>query len=231
MLERQIEAVLNQSIPVHPTDIHVWYNESGIDQPDPKDVRINTYRCNWNTKFFGRFTLPHLCRTKYIAIFDDDNLPMENWLRSCLHTINQEETNGILGGTGVTLEGTNSVTKIGWNGSHLDRTSRVDYVGQTWFFRREWAKYMWYEEPTTRDNGEDITFSYLAQKHGGINTFVPPHPESDKSVWSTDFKTAWDEGRDSNASWRLKNHLDVRYKMMESYVRAGWETVNSISYE
>lgn len=227
MLERQIEAVLNQSVPIHPTDIHVWYNESGIDQPDPEDVRINTYRCNWNTKFFGRFTIPMLCRTKYIAVFDDDNLPMENWFRSCVHTINQPESNGILGGTGVTING-NSQTKAGWNGDHLDDTTRVDFVGQSWFFRREWAKYMWYEDPITWDNGEDIMFSYLSQKYGNINTFVPPHPEKDKSLWSTDYKTAWDEGRDRSASWRKAGHRDVRHNIQVHCARNGWNTVHGL---
>ena len=96
MLERQIEAVLDQTVHVHPKDIHVWYNESGVDNRDPKDNRINTYRCNWNTKFFGRFTIPLMCKSEYIAVFDDDNLPMSDWFKNCLETINNPETNGIL---------------------------------------------------------------------------------------------------------------------------------------
>ena len=234
MLERQIEAVLNQSVDIDPSDIHVWYNKSGVDQPLPENKAIKTYVSNWNSKFFGRFAAALLCRTKYIAIIDDDNLPMKNWFRSCLHTINQPETNGILGGTGVTLlpgkskKGHIPLSKIGWNGTHLEDVSRVDYIGQTWFFRKEWAKYIWYEEPLTWDNGEDIMFAYLAQKHGGVNTFVPPHPESDKSVWSTNPKTAWDVGRDKNASWRIRSHRNVRDELHTWCIENGWDTVNGL---
>ena len=72
-LESQIESILNQSVEIKPENIHVWYNPvMGIEQPNPKDSRIKTYRSSWNTKFFGRFTIPLMCRTKYIAMFDDD---------------------------------------------------------------------------------------------------------------------------------------------------------------
>lgn len=223
MLERQIESVLNQTMPVLPVDIHVWYNEAGVDQPPPADQRIKTYRSNWNTKFHGRFMIPLICRNPYIAIFDDDNLPGKRWFENCINVINREETNGILGGTGVFVNGGRE--KIGWNGVHSDKTERVDFIGQTWFFRKEWAKYMWYEEPVCWDNGEDIMFCYLAQKYGDINTFVPPHPESDTDYWSTDYKTAWDQGRDKNASWRKGGHRRVRSEIYDECIKRGWKVL------
>jgi len=238
MLNRQIEAILDQTIGVEPEDIHVWYNPSGVFQDIPKNRKVNTYASSWNTKFFGRFTIPMLCRTNYIAVFDDDNIPMPGWFESCLNVINEEETNGILGGVGITILSKETykksgVTRLpientGWNGYHLDETVRVDYVGQTWFFRREWAKYMWWEDPVTWDNGEDIMFSYLSQKYGGINTFVPPHPEGVPEIWSTDFKTAWDAGRDSNASWRKKGHTSTRDLVHLHCIENGWETVHGL---
>ena len=238
MLNRQIEAILDQTIGVEPEDIHVWYNPSGVFQDIPKNRKVNTYASSWNTKFFGRFTIPMLCRTDYIAVFDDDNIPMPGWFESCLNVINEEETNGILGGVGITILSKETykksgVTRLpientGWNGYHLDETVRVDYVGQTWFFRREWAKYMWWEDPVTWDNGEDIMFSYLSQKYGGINTFVPPHPEGVPEIWSTDFKTAWDAGRDSNASWRKKGHTPTRDLVHLHCIDNGWKTVHGL---
>lgn len=238
MLNRQIEAILDQTIGVEPEDIHVWYNPSGVFQDIPKNRKVNTYASSWNTKFFGRFTIPMLCRTDYIAVFDDDNIPMPGWFESCLNVINEEETNGILGGVGITILSKETykksgVTRLpientGWNGYHLDETVRVDYVGQTWFFRREWAKYMWWEDPVTWDNGEDIMFSYLSQKYGGINTFVPPHPEGVPEIWSTDFKTAWDAGRDSNASWRKKEHTPTRDLVHLHCIDNGWKTVHGL---
>ena len=55
-------------------DIHVWYNKSDVVQYFPIDKDIKIYVCNWNTKFFGRFTIPLLIKTPYIALFDDDIL-------------------------------------------------------------------------------------------------------------------------------------------------------------
>lgn len=231
MLEKQIQAIKNQSIPVDSKNIHVWYNKSDVAQYFPVDKDINTYACNWNTKFFGRFTVPLLVRTPYVALFDDDILPQKDWLKNCLETIEKPETNGILGGSGVVLLGkyyAPFANKIGWNGQHLDKTACVDLVGHAWFFRQEWTKYLWYEKPYTWDNGEDIMFSFLAQKYGGINTFVPPHPESNKNLWSSDVKTGNEIGNDANASWTKGSHYPERGKICEFCINNGWKTVNNI---
>ena len=53
-LETQIKSILDQSVEIKPENIHVWYNKvDGVIQPNPKDNRIKTYRCNWNTTFFS----------------------------------------------------------------------------------------------------------------------------------------------------------------------------------
>ncbi len=72
-LEKQIESILNQSIDIKPENIHVWYNKvDGIEQPNPKNENIKTYRCNWNTTFFSRFTILLLCRSRYFTMIDND---------------------------------------------------------------------------------------------------------------------------------------------------------------
>lgn len=230
MLEKQIESIKNQSIPIKSENIHVWYNMSDVEQLLPIDEKINTYECSWNTKFWGRFTIPLLLKTQYVAMFDDDIIPQKNWFKNCLNTIQKPETNGILGGSGVVIHGRGYVPhhKYGWNGTHSNNTERADLVGHAWFFRQEWAKYLWYEKPYTWDNGEDIMFSYLAQKYGNINTFVPPHPENDKSLWSSDFNIGNTVGSDDNASWRIGNHLNVRGEICVKCIDNGWKTVNNI---
>ena len=229
MLERQIQAIRNQSIPIKSENIHVWYNKSDVPQYLPINKKINTYACNWNTKFWGRFTIPLLLNTKYIAMFDDDIIPQIDWFKNCLDTIEKPETNGILGGSGVVIHKGGYIpnNKFGWNSNHSDRTERVDLVGHAWFYRQEWIKYLWYEKPYTWDNGEDIMFSYLAQKYGGINTFVPPHPENNKNAWSSDFKIGNDIGCDANASWRLANHLETRSEICIYCIKNGWKIVNN----
>ena len=230
MLERQIQAIRNQSIPIKSEDIHVWYNKCDVAQYFPVDKEIHTYACNWNTKFWGRFTILPLLKTKFVAMFDDDILPQKDWFKNCVETIEKPESNGILGGSGVIVDckGYYPHHKFGWNGGHSNKTERVDLVGHAWFFRQEWSKYMWYEKPYTWENGEDITFSYLAQKYGGINTFVPPHPEDRKDLWSTDYNLAEAVGSDMNASWRVGNHLDIRGEICANAINNGWKTVNNI---
>lgn len=229
MLEKQIKAIKNQSIPIKSENIHVWYNMSDVEQFLPIDEKIKTYECSWNTKFFGRFTIPLMMKTPFIAMFDDDLIPQKNWFKNCLDTIQKPETNGILGGSGVVVDckGYHPHHKFGWNGIHSNKTERVDLVGHAWFFRQEWSKYLWYEKPFTWDNGEDIMFSYLAQKYGNVNTFVPPHPENNKALWSTDFKTGMEVGMDENSSWRLGNHIGVRSEVCVHCIDNGWKTVNN----
>ena len=208
----------------------MWYNKSGVTQYFPKDTAIKTYACSWNTKFWGRFTLPLLLTTPYVAIFDDDTIPGKDWFKNCLETIEKPETNGILGGSGVILLEKKYVPQnnVGWSTKHLDVPARVDLVGHAWFFRQEWAKYLWYEKPYDWNNGEDIMFSYLAQKYGKINTFVPPHPEGKINLWSSNPTTGREIGGDDNASFRLGNHYEERDKICEYCINNGWKTVNKI---
>ena len=159
-LEKQIEAIKNQSVPIKVENIHVWYNRSNVAQHFPQDKNIKTYACSWNTKFFGRFTIPLLVRTPYVAIFDDDTIPEKDWFKNCLETIEKPETNGILGGTGVILLEKKYVSQInfGWSSNHVNTTERVDLVGHAWFFRQEWAKYLWYEKPFDWNNVKILCF-------------------------------------------------------------------------
>lgn len=226
-LEQQIQAIKNQSIKINSEDIHVWYNNSEVSQALPSDKAIKTYICNWNTKFHGRFTIPLLCRTKYIAIFDDDTLPYPDWLKNCVDSMEKKE--GIYGASGILLHGKNNYrnhTKYGWNGVHSDLISQVDLVGHCWFFKQEWSKYLWYEEPASWDNGEDIMFSYLAQKYGNINTFVPPHPENQRNLWSCVPEHGRIVGSDKNASYIKGSHLPIRDAVVVECIRRGWKIVN-----
>jgi len=229
-LEKQIENIKNQSVSIKDENIHIWYNYGNVPQYYPKIKEIKTYVCNWNTKFFGRFTIPLLIKTPFIAMFDDDIIPQKDWLKNCLETIEKSETNGILGGSGVILheKSYKPYSKVGWNGLHLTKAERVDLVGHAWFFRQEWAKYMWYEKPVDWNNGEDIMFSYLVQKYGGINTFVPPHPETNLNIWSTEYRFSTTVGNDNNASWLTNTHHKERDKICAYCIDNGWKTVFNI---
>ncbi|MEG4494349.1 hypothetical protein [Microcoleus sp. D3_18_C4] len=228
-LERQINALIGQTVQIEYEDIHVWYNHIGLNQHLPQSRNIKTYVCSWNTKFHGRFLISLLVKTPFVAVLDDDIIPGNKWFENCLNSINN--VNGILGGSGVILKAKayRPNLKIGWNGVHSPNNEKVDLVGQTWFFRQEWAKYLWYEEPLTWNNGEDIMFSYLAQKHGGISSFVPPHPEQDKELWSNVPERDCGYGTDENASFlNASEHFHIRDGICQRYIDMGWKTVNNI---
>jgi hypothetical protein len=73
--------------------------------------------------------------------------------------------------------------RMGWEAMN-QQLEFVDIVGHSWFFRREWARYFWDEEPLLRTFGEDIHFCAMLQRHG-IRAACPPHPPEDKSLWGS----------------------------------------------
>lgn len=227
-LNKQIQSLLDQSIKINIENIHVWYNFSQRRSKDILVDKTKTYQCNWNTKFFGRFSAGLLCQSDYVAFFDDDILPQKNWIKNCLES--SQKKPGIYGGSGVILnsKGYRGGSKVGWNGEHSKEISKVDLVGHAWFMKKEYLRYMWYEEPISWDNGEDILLSYLAQKYGNVNTYVPPHPESDKSLWSTDYEFSLMHGNDENASYKKVNHYTLRDEICKKAIDGGWKTVKGI---
>jgi hypothetical protein len=158
-------------------------------------------------------------------MFDDDIIPGKDWLKNCLDSINI--CDGILGSSGVIVHSNSYIPnhKVGWNGIHSNNIERVDLVGHAWFFKQEWAKFMWMEEPTSWDNGEDMFFSYVAQKHG-INTFVPPHPNNNIEMWGNNPNKDNKWGFDKNAhSLTHSDHLILRNKIVSTLINNGWKLV------
>jgi hypothetical protein len=225
-LEKQIEAIKAQSVPVPDENIWIWYNKSDVTQPPPKNPKHRTFRCNHNTKFHGRFAAAMLVQTEYVAMFDDDILPGKNWFKNCLEC---DDLVGLLGGSGVLLSNSttyNPNSKIGWNGIQSNQPMRADLVGHAWFWRSEWTKYMWYEKPASWNNGEDIMFSYLLQKYGSVSTWVPPHPINDKSMWSCDPTFGFKHGNDASASWLAnQEHNTERDSIVDACTDKGWKLV------
>ena len=226
-LAAQVKALREQTIA--PDEIWVWCNDSDAVLEDVSEMVDRVVVSNSNWKFWGRFALANMVRTRYVSLFDDDILPQENWFRNCLDTI-AAGTDGILGGSGVILPaegGYSSKHKVGWNGHHYDKATVVDLVGHAWFFDKAHLRYIWEEPPLSWENGEDIHFSCMALKHGGIRTYVPAHPSHDESRWSCrpDFGKA--VGRTSAATFKSAGHHGVRDEMVDAYRQDGWQIVNA----
>jgi hypothetical protein len=223
LLKEQIERIRNQS--VKPKHIWVWVNH----HEDAKDFDFNSvgadrvFLNDHNWKFYGRFAAALLADTEYVALFDDDTMPGEDWLKNCLQTMKAKE--GILGGIGVELNSSAYADHVryGW-ASNNEEIKEVDLVGHAWFFRREWLSYLWREKPSTWENGEDIQFAYLAQKYGGIRSYVPPHPQSEPSKSSS--QQGYELGVDSKATSAAANHhtfYPERDAVIANALEGGWK--------
>lgn len=223
-LQEQIEAIRSQTILTE--DILVWSNKpEDQNQQDLSHLGVKTIMCNHNFKFHGRFTLGLLAKTKYVAFFDDDTIPGNKWFENCINTIEQGQ-DGILGTTGVYLLGDNYNynTKFGWNGKNNPSTTEVDLVGHAWFMKKDYLRYLWYEDPVSWNNGEDMQLSYQAQKYGNIKTYVPPHPPEDTSIWGSLPKTGVKYGSDKAASWiHNSDHGNLRDEIVQEQIKRGWK--------
>lgn len=216
----QIKSIKNQTIP--PKEIMVWYNYGEVPQLTLPQDEIKVAYCNTNFGFFGRFAFALLAKTEYVSIFDDDTVPGSQWFENCLDTMESNE--GILGTAGIILNEANyrNHRKIGWV-SPNQKTVEVDFVGHCWFFKKEWLKYFWMEDPPTWENAEDLHFSYSCQKYGNIKTYVPPHTHEydNKESWGS--IKGMELGNDKHASYRKNKHLDLRNYAVNESIKRGWK--------
>jgi len=223
-LKEQVKAIREQS--VSPKQIWVWVNHhedsEGFDFTSLGVDRV--IKSNFNWKYFGRFSIAMLAQTEYVAMFDDDTIPGPKWFENCLETM--YKFNGILGGAGVKLRHSiyQGHNRVGWS-SLNDDVEEVDLVGHAWFFKKEWLKYIWLEEPYTYENGEDIHFSYCAQKYGNIRTFCPPHPRNRQELHSSikGYEYGVDEKASSHVSRHEKFYLE-RDSAVQHSIGNGWKT-------
>ena len=227
-LKEQIESIENQTI--KPKEIWIWYNNPEDREQIDLSEEFGDYKIinsNHNFKFHGRFALGLLAQTEYVVFFDDDTIPGPRWFENCFNTL-EKTGDAILGTAGVLFNGEKNDynysrhAKIGWNGSNDDLITKVDLVGHSWFMKKSNLKYLFYEEPMTWDNGEDIQLSYLALKYGGIETYVPPHPPENQELWGSMKGTGWTYGTDESASWKKGSHLDLRNQIVINYRDQGW---------
>lgn len=97
-LAPQLAAIKCQTVPAK--DFMLWYNQGTKPQVELPGVKIA--KCNFNSKFHGRFAMALLAQTTYVAIFDDDTIPGKRWFENCLATMKTHE--GILGTLGIILK-------------------------------------------------------------------------------------------------------------------------------
>ena len=229
-LRGQIAAIRNQTTP--PKQIWLWVNaHEDNEEFDFSELDVDrVFHNDFNWKFYGRFAAALLVDTEYVAIFDDDTIPGTKWFDNCLNTMS--ETEGILGSAGVILKGSQYVQhdRCGWP-TQNPQTTEVDLVGHAWFFKREWLQYLWREKPTTWHNGEDIQFSYLAQKYAGIKTYCPPHPPQDREMHGSVLGNELgidNKATSTNSAVSHQQFFSERDNCVQTGLRGGWKTVRGV---
>lgn len=183
---QQLTAVTNQTY--KPESIMLWQNKGDTFDQSLTEKTIHA-SCNHNFGVWARFAYALNAKSEYVCIFDDDTIPGNRWFENCVETMKTH--NGLLGTIGVVFHDNTYRYgfhhRVGWDGG-CDKTTEVDIVGHSWFFRREWLSYFWRELPSTDFNclvGEDIHFSAMLQRFANIKTFVPKHPNNDQSMWGS----------------------------------------------
>ncbi len=233
VFQEQLNAILSQTI--KPIDIIVVNNNNNElrtnrEQILKKNSNLLIIDISENMGVWPRFFLGFMGKGDYIAVFDDDTIPGEKWFENCMNEMNKEE--GLYGTIGLLYNGKNYFDYVrprpGWHAQN-PKTVCVDLVGHAWFFKKTWISTMMNEIPNDIRNpiwlksGEDIHLSYTLQKYKGINTFVPPHPPNNLSLFGSNPKTAWSYGTDKNAlsvEPNSRNRFEVAF---QHYMKNGFQ--------
>lgn len=215
-LQEQFNAVKNQSI--KPAEIWIWHNQHEdlkFDYPKGVNVIVHSSR---NFKFSARWGLALLAQTDYIVMFDDDTIPGNRYVQHVLNCM--KKTPGLYVGVGITSRP--GKRRIGWVNSH-PRIERVDFGGHSWVLRTNLSHWFWREKPFMFENGEDIHLSYMLQKYAKVNTYVSPHPVSNKSVWSSIKGNRYGGDPRAHCLFNKKNHYKDRNEIINHYISKGWK--------
>jgi hypothetical protein len=218
--QKQLDAVMDQTI--KPKAVMLWQNGDNVEFP-PSSNQLTKAVCNDNLGVWARFAFALNARTEWICVFDDDTIPGNRWFENCLETMKTHE--GLLGTVGIRIHGDVGMyplRRYGWADYNNESTMEVDYVGHSWFFKREWLSHFWRELPPKEHDmlvGEDMHFSVMLRKYANINTYVPPHPQKDKSFWGSQPETAWSIGTEPVALSMNPNNLQ-RMSMYAEYMKS-----------
>ena len=227
--EIQLNAVKSQTI--HPYEILVW--ENGTEQV-PEEFRegLTISRGGKNFGVWARFAYALNATGDYICVFDDDTIPGNRWLENCYKTM--IKTPGLLGTRGVIFENPNAYSMhrdVGDYGPN-ETTQQVDIVGHSWFFKKSWLAKFWgaFDNRFPEEMaGEDIHFSFAAQKFLGLPTLVPPHPQSDLSLWGSHPELAKKLGTGAESISQSNESLKRFEYALQHYRKLGFKTISEIN--
>jgi hypothetical protein len=228
-LKEQYEALLNQTI--KPKEILIWQNKGDLEDFKPLDEFVfreaKSSISNANFGVWSRFAYALNAQNENIAVFDDDTIPGCRWLENCIETW-EEGNEGLLGTIGVISNDLsyNNYSRFGWANPN-EKTEKVDFVGHSWVFKKEWLGAFWREavSPDSIFCGEDVHFSYAIQKYLGLNTYVPKHPFFEKDFWGSIPEKAMEYGTESHCV-SINMHQSHFGKTLQNYYNKGFKFIN-----
>ncbi|WP_437191552.1 glycosyltransferase family 2 protein [Planctomicrobium sp. SH527] len=221
-LQRQLQAIRCQSLP--PDALWCFVQEPSLELS--QEIHCSGFdrviECTPNSFYHFRFAVALAAQTDFVAIFDDDAIPGSRWFENCLRTFSHSP--GILGTHGTRLKGIQNSQdyrhreRLGWI-SPSDFTQEVDYVGQVWFTKPEWLRFLFADRLATDRNGEDIELSARAWRLAGIPSYCPPHPFNETELWGCQDNVL---NQDENASSRRPTWAAERMAIIQTEISAGW---------
>jgi hypothetical protein len=229
-LVKQIEALERQSLKpkellLFQDGIADYYKIEMLDSLKQKFSKIRI--ADHNMGVWERFNLAREADSQYVCVFDDDTIPGDRWLENCHDNMMNQK--GIYGTNGIVMTDEKTYPlggyfMVGWKGPVKERTE-VDFVGHSWFMERQCLEYMFdgtEKFQKIKYAAEDMCLSVKA-KEKGIRTFVPPHPNTDKTLWGS---TPIFGDRFGNAVEALSfnmNNLKKMQKAIAGFVKEGWK--------
>ena len=206
LFKEQLESIKNQSIT--------------IDEILVCDNSVN------NKGVWERFKTAQKSRNEFICIFDDDTIPGTLFLENCFSEFWKKE--GLYGTRGIKFHSNKqykgNYEEIGWCNPNK-KTTQVDYVTHSWFFKKEWLDLFWKIDSVPHNYGEDMNLSFQLQKEG-IKTYVPPHPTNIKSLWGSTKGVKY--GNDGNGLWKTNpnNFKSNMFNYFNKQINEGWKLIN-----
>lgn len=191
-LKFQLDTIKNQTL--KPKEILLYQDGTGDTVKIPEDIKKDFDLIEISPENKGvwerfRFALNNV-NSEFVCLFDDDTIPGDSWLENC-HS-NMQKKEGIYGTIGILCKKPENYPngdylRLGWAGP-IRQTKEVDFVGHSWFLKKEWLKCMFEDTEKYQKYkraGEDMTLSATVRKKLGIKTFVPPHPTRHHDLWGS----------------------------------------------
>jgi glycosyltransferase involved in cell wall biosynthesis len=232
-LALQLDAIEKQTL--KPREILLYQDGTGDTAKIPESLkaRFDYIKINpINVGVWGRFHFAmNRAANKYVCVFDDDTIPGNRWLENCHTEMLKRE--GLYGTIGIVLEKPflypaifkGSHFRVGWQGN-LNVTAEVDFVGHSWFFKREWLSCL-FNAPEEVQNykfaGEDMSFSYQLLAGKGIRTFVPPHPRTKPELFGSIKKYANKLGASKEAVSVNFSNVNMMTEAIGILLHKGWQ--------